>query len=374
MFALPWIAPTPSRQRRIAVASTTALGVSLALLSGGQATAAPFDDGVAAEARGDVAAAIASYRTAADAGVAPAQFALGRLYASGHGVARDPALAGAWFRKAANQNNPGAEYALATMMQSGALAPLYAGEAAQWRMKAARQGYEPAEADLADRYTHGDGVARDLAQAIHWANAAAQQGDADQQFKLGSLYIERAREGPTAASLGAAGRLDAKTFSEVMDHVFGHAKWRETSGYRTRAEENALRAAGAMTVPEGALSHHSMGTREAPGAYDIVVSSMSKSQAAARLLRSGVKFRRVFAEGAHGPEGPHLHVEPNLGAKVDPALFDVSDAGDASGASLDAHTPASDYEHAGYWLRQALSHGRSEAAKILATLPTAKVQ
>ena len=348
----------------VAATSSAALVLAFALMYGGPARAAPFDDGVAAEGKGDTAGAVAAYRTAADSGLAPAEFALGRLYAAGQGVPRDPALAGAWFRKAARQDNPGAQYALATMLQSGSLAPLYPGEAAQWRQQAANHGFEPAEAELADRYARGDGVGKDLTQAIRWATAAAQQGDDDAQLELGGLYLERARQGP----LGEA-RLDAKTFSEVMDKVFGHAKWRETSGFRTRAQENALRAEGALTVPEGAVSRHSMGTREAPGAYDVVVASMSIDQAATRLLRSGVKFQRVFAEGAHGPEGPHLHVEPALGAKLDPALFTEPSVNDAAAPLLDAHTPASDYQNAGYWLRQALSHGRSEAAKLIAKLP-----
>ena len=344
-------------------ATALALGASWALLLASAAAAGSFEDGAAAEAKGDVAAAVAAYRTAADAGQAPAQFAMGRLYAAGKGVPRDPALAGAWFHKAALQDNPGAEFALATMLESGAFARPDSTRAAQWLLKAARHGYAPAEAELADRYAHGDGVARDLSQAIRWALGAAQQGDIDEQAKLGALYVERARLGPDGAS-----GLNTKTFSEVMDHVFGHAGWRETSGFRTRAQENALRAEGALTVPAGTLSHHSMGTRDAPGAYDVVVASMSTSKAAARLLRSGVKFRRVFAEGEYGPEGPHLHIEPVLGVRVDPAIL-MGAASDESDLADDVHTPASDYQNAGFWLSVAAHHGSDGAAKLLARLP-----
>jgi TPR repeat protein len=341
-------------------ALASAVGASLALLLASAASAGPFEDGAAAEARGDVAAAVSAYRTAADAGQAPAQFALGRLYAAGKGVARDPALAGAWFHKAALQDNPGAEFALAAMIESGSLARPDSTRAAQWLLKAARHGYAPAEAELADRYARGDGVPEDLTQAIRWANGAAQQGDTNEQVKLGALYIARARLGPDGAN-----GLNTRTFGQVMDHVFGRARWRETSGYRTRAQENALRAEGAMTVAAGTLSHHSMGTRDAPGAYDVVVASMSINQAASRLLHSGVKFRRVFAEGAHGPEGPHLHVEPALGVRLDPALL-AGDAADGSDLAEDFHTPASDYQNAGYWLAVAAHHGNNEATRQLA--------
>jgi hypothetical protein len=95
-----------------------------------------------------------------------------------------------------------------------------------------------------------------------------------------------------------------------MDSVFGSGKWRETSGYRTMAAENKLRAEGALTVPPGTVSRHSMGTPDAPDAYDIVVAGLTPDQAAVRLRHSGVAFRRLFPEGAHGNQGPHLHVEP----------------------------------------------------------------
>ena len=99
-------------------------------------------------------------------------------------------------------------------------------------------------------------------------------------------------------------------FHATMDRVFGPGQWRQTSGYRTRAEENALRRAGAGTVPVGAISKHSLGNREKPGAYDAVVHGMALATAADKLRRAaGAGFARVIAEGAHGPEGAHLHVE-----------------------------------------------------------------
>jgi hypothetical protein len=98
-------------------------------------------------------------------------------------------------------------------------------------------------------------------------------------------------------------------FKTMMDNVFGQGRWRQTSGYRTVAQENALRRAGAGTVPAGRLSRHSLGDPKAPGAYDAVVAGLSPAAAAARLKRAGGPFAKVAAEGAHGREGPHLHIE-----------------------------------------------------------------
>ena len=99
-------------------------------------------------------------------------------------------------------------------------------------------------------------------------------------------------------------------FGVVMDSVFGAGKWRETGGYRTPSRENELRAQGALTVPAGVLSRHSMGQPGAPGAYDLVVDGVSPALAAEKLRRAGAPFR-LLAEGAHGTQGPHLHVEPS---------------------------------------------------------------
>jgi hypothetical protein len=108
-------------------------------------------------------------------------------------------------------------------------------------------------------------------------------------------------------TLDASG--SARDFRSTLDEVLGPGGWRETSGYRSRAREDELRREGAGTVPRGVLSHHSMGTPDAPGAYDIVVRGMSQRQAAGLLRSSGAGFSRVVSEGAHGREGAHLHIE-----------------------------------------------------------------
>jgi len=97
----------------------------------------------------------------------------------------------------------------------------------------------------------------------------------------------------------------------VMNSVFGAGTWRETGGYRTPERENQLRAEGALTVPEGSLSRHSIGQPDAPGAYDVVVAGLTPGQAAERLRMAGVSFRTLLPEGAHGTQGPHLHLEPH---------------------------------------------------------------
>ena len=107
-----------------------------------------------------------------------------------------------------------------------------------------------------------------------------------------------------ASEQGQTARLHA-----ALDRAFGPGRWRVTSGYRSEARENELRAMGAGTVPVGVISHHSMGTPSAPGAYDVAVEGMLQARAAEILREAEPGFGRILFEGGHGPEGPHLHIE-----------------------------------------------------------------
>jgi hypothetical protein len=107
----------------------------------------------------------------------------------------------------------------------------------------------------------------------------------------------------------AATPVSGEDFRSVMDRVFGPGRWRMTSSYRSQAQEDALRRQGAGTVAPGHISLHSVGGPNAPEAYDAVVDHMPLATAAAKLRQAGGGFSRVLAEGAHGPQGAHLHVE-----------------------------------------------------------------
>lgn len=108
----------------------------------------------------------------------------------------------------------------------------------------------------------------------------------------------------------SAEEVTHEKFAAVMNSVFGRGAWRMTGAYRTPQREDELRAQGAMTVRPGGVSRHSMGRPGAPGAYDLVVDGMSPSEAASRLRAAGAPFARYQPKGAHGTQGPHLHVEP----------------------------------------------------------------
>jgi TPR repeat protein len=327
------------------------------------ASAGTFEEGVAAQSRGDWPAAARAFQDAAGRGKDAAEFALGHLYLTGQGAPQNYAVARDWFEKAAAQGNPGAAYELGRMCEGGLGARRDYAAALVWYRQSAARGFGPAEVSLAEMYSRGVGGPKDLSAAISAIMPAAQAGDVAAELELGMLFAEAARAPPHPATV-----LNRDEFRGFVDRVFGRDNWRETSGYRTPAEENRLRAAGAGTVAAGRISRHSLGTAEAPGAYDIVVTGMAADDAAARLQSSGAGFSRVLAERAHGEQGPHLHVE--LALERQTRIISTSRATGLSGTEIGA-TPADLAEQAKFWLRLAADHGEARAARILATLQAA---
>jgi hypothetical protein len=138
----------------------------------------------------------------------------------------------------------------------------------------------------------------------------------------GAASAEYAAAHPRRAEAPAGGDFEA-----TMDRAFGPGRWRKTSGFRTQAQEDALRREGAGTVAPGRVSKHSIGGADAPSAYDAVVERMSLASAAARLKRAGGPVARVVPERAHGRQGPHLHIE--LATDAAPSAASEADAGTA---------------------------------------------
>lgn len=154
-----------------------------------------------------------------------------------------------------------------------------------------------------------------LAMALGLAGPAAAQ---IQVTSAGAEY-ESFHPRPVARAAAATG----EDFQATMDRTFGPGRWRKTSGYRTQAQENALRRQGAGTVAPGHISYHSIGGPDAPSAYDAVVAGMSLTSAAAKLKQAGGPVARVLAEGAHGPQGAHLHIELARKAVAPPQAEDA---------------------------------------------------
>lgn len=163
--------------------------------------------------------AVECYQLAAEAGLAGAQCALGRLYKDGGFLPRDPLKSQHWYARAADQGWPEALLALSQLLDSdtAALTFDYCRRAAEggdaqamlalakkleqgkgcardlykafhWYEKAALAGITEAACSVGVALYKGTGVAKDLEAAVIWLTKAAEDGDARAQWSLSSLF------------------------------------------------------------------------------------------------------------------------------------------------------------------------------------------
>jgi TPR repeat protein len=128
--------------------------------------------GVEAWQRGQPAAAIALWRTAALAGDANAQFNLGQAYKLGRGVAVDLKAAEEWFRLAALQGHRAGEDQYGFLLfENGKRA-----ESMAWIRKSAARGEPRAQYVLGTAHFNGDLAERDLPRAYALMRQSAAAG------------------------------------------------------------------------------------------------------------------------------------------------------------------------------------------------------
>ena len=92
-----------------------------------------------------MAEAMKWYRKSADQGVAGAQFSLGNMYFSGHGIPHDDVEAVKWYRKAADQGDAYGQFYLGGMYEMGYGVPQDNVEACMWFNLSTAQGNTNAE-------------------------------------------------------------------------------------------------------------------------------------------------------------------------------------------------------------------------------------
>lgn len=172
---------------RLAPLAAICLAMALCLLAATKAYAA-FEDGAAAYAAKDYAAAIEEWTPLAKAGDAKAQFALGTLYRHVLAGRADKKTAAKWLKLAADRNHTGAQIALAEMNAVGEGVPKDESTSAEWYRAAANLGEASAQYRLGLLYDTGLGVPRNYVEAVRWYRLAAEQGMTSAQFNLGVMY------------------------------------------------------------------------------------------------------------------------------------------------------------------------------------------
>lgn len=120
----------------------------------------------------------------AEAGQAPAQYALGRLYRDGGPVEKNHLRSVIWLTQAAKQGDRRAMYALGKLY----LAEDDLSTAMRWFQQSAELGYTLAQYHLG-KFLLESGDADSNTAAVRWLTDAAEGGDPYAQYALGKLYL-----------------------------------------------------------------------------------------------------------------------------------------------------------------------------------------
>jgi TPR repeat protein len=118
-------------------------------------------------------------RSAADAGFAPAQYQLAKLFESGEGVGRDITQARTWTERAARAGHCRAMHDTGVYYARGEGAPLDEAAAYRWFHQAALLGVADSQFNLGVLYQQGRGVRANASEALFWFLLAARNGDGD---------------------------------------------------------------------------------------------------------------------------------------------------------------------------------------------------
>ena len=155
------------------------------------ANAAPIDDAIDAQVRGDYVQALNILRPLAAQGDAWAPTFIGNMYRDGQGVTQNYQEALKWWRLAADQGTEGtavAQYNIGELYHNGKGVAKNYQEALKWFRLAAAQGSAAAQASIGVMYYRGQGVTQDHKEAGKWFRLAAEQGYAEAQVIIGVMY------------------------------------------------------------------------------------------------------------------------------------------------------------------------------------------
>lgn len=138
---------------------------------------------------------VALYRQAADLGLVPAMYALGRALERGDGTKKDEAAAAKWLAKAVAANFAPAMSALGTLHEYGRGTSKDLLEALRLYKLSADRNDAHGMACFAYLLAEGKGVARNEAEARRWYKRSAELGSTRSMFNL-ALMLMRRQGGP----------------------------------------------------------------------------------------------------------------------------------------------------------------------------------
>ena len=151
---------------------------------------ADFQEGGDAYKNGDYETAAREFLPLAKKGDHRAMYALGSMYAAGHGVPRDLDESRRWFSKAARYGRPDAQYKLGLIYARGLGVKPDPRRAINWFGKSARQGYGLSQYQVGLMYRQGEGVGQNNIKAYAWLQTAAGNAVPEAQSLLEQITAE----------------------------------------------------------------------------------------------------------------------------------------------------------------------------------------
>jgi localization factor PodJL len=195
-------------------------------------------------------------RLAAENGLAPAQYRLGKLFETGENVAKDLAEARRWMERAAEGGHRRAMHTLAIFYAEGRGAPQDFAAAARWFEQASLYGATDSQYNLAVLYEQGLGVPMSLADAYAWYAIAGRSGDADAAGRADALASRLSAEAKAGADQAIAA-FRPEPVDQAANGVFRDLPWDrpQLTGASAIARAQTLLAAMGYEVgaPDGVI-------------------------------------------------------------------------------------------------------------------------
>ncbi len=270
----------------------------------------------------DYAEGVKWLRMAADRGDAIAARILGFAYRYGHGVTKDEAQAVSWWRVAAGKGDAIASFEMSKSYLEGRGVAKSEAETLSYCRAAAERGENHAQLYLGYWYLVGYIVTKSNADALAWFRKSAVQGNADAQSYLGTMYRDGLsvpvsydealrwfrfaiahRSGAGCANLAYMyfdGKGVAKDVAQGNSYLLKGALWDDDRSQMELGRRHASGIGFEADPVEGCawydVAAHGGQNAEAAEARDIILRSLSSSQATAMRVRSAAIVAEIKAE------------------------------------------------------------------------------
>ncbi len=202
---------------------------------------------------GDLETATSFLRRAAQKGVAPAQYELGKLYERGQGVDKDMIEARSLIQKAAEAGHVSAMYDYALFLAEGEGGAKSEADAVTWFQEAAEAGHIDAQYNLGVVHAEGIGTPQDLAAALFWFQIAARAGDTGAEQEVAHLR-SRLPMSDSIDAIEKAVKWKAATPVALANGRFGAQRWNTGNPLQVQAVQTALGRLGfGAGTPDGVI-------------------------------------------------------------------------------------------------------------------------